>query len=205
MVAGGAVAGDGETVAGDEETGGEAVDSGAAAERFLRACREATFVRRRNLDSPAAVCDLARDVDGVDADRVEVALARDSDPTPTADALDVSGVTAAGDRPELPTVVVRGPAGAQGASGRLDWNVLAGLVEAATGARPDRPSLSVDRALDRFSSAGWVATAELVELCGADYEHAASTAADLPGVVNREFAAEPFWRRREDVEAAAER
>lgn len=161
--------------------------------RLLRAAREATFIRRRNLDSEGAVAALAAETPGVDADAIEARL----DEGVTLDSPDiesVSGVDWAGDRPQLPTVVVRGGESERGHSGVADFPQLSHLVSAASGEPPEAPSLTVDAAIERYSGEGWLAVTELSALSGAGYDAATTTARELDGVVERSFASEPFFR-----------
>ncbi|WP_435126896.1 DsbA family oxidoreductase [Halobaculum sp. D14] len=177
-----------------------AAEQGAEAERrFLRAAREATFLRRTNLDTESAVVDLAASVPGVDADGFADDVADAAVPDPDASVLDVTGVDAAGDRPALPTVVVRGDEGERGVSGWADFDELAHVVQAATGSAPPSPSLTVAEALDRYSAAGWLAPAELTALTGESYDDAADEARADDDVVERSFASEPFFRAADYV------
>lgn len=170
--------------------------------RLLRAAREATFARRRNLDTLDAVVDLARTVPGIDAQSLRddvdgVTLGPPEGRDPTA----VTGVESAGDRPRLPTVVVTGPEGRRGRSGSIDGARLDHVVTAAAGFTPESPSLRVEDVLDRYSAEGWVATAELAGLTGTGYEGAVEAARSLDDVAERSFASEPFFRSNEWVEA----
>lgn len=174
--------------------------------RLLRACREATLLRRTNLDSAGAVVDVAAEVPGVEADALDAALSTGdwTKPVPTSppvDPLDVPGVTAVGDRPALPAVVVRGSAGEAGVSGRVRFGQLADAVEEATGdARTPDPA-SAEAVLERFSPEGWLAPAELSALTGEAHDDAVTAARTLEGVVERTFAAETFVRSAEFVPA----
>lgn len=166
--------------------------------RFLRAGREATFIRRQNLDSTAAVVNLAGETDGVDADSLAQRLDQGvslSTPDPT----DVPGVEMAGDRPSLPTVVVRGEAGKRGHSGLVDFAQLTRLVTGATGSSPDPPTLSIEEVLERFSPEGWLAVTELSVLAQTGYETVVDAAREASGVTERSFASEPFFRATEFV------
>ncbi|MFW5895898.1 MAG: hypothetical protein ACOCUA_00755, partial [archaeon] len=110
------------------------------------------------------------------------------------DATAVQGVEWAGDRPSLPTVVVRGEAGERGHSGFADAAVLEHVVERATGTAPSRPTVDVAGAIERFSPEGWLAPIELAALAGAGYDAAVDAARERTGVVEQSFAAEPFFR-----------
>lgn len=169
--------------------------------RFLRAGREATFIRRRNLDSTAAVVDLAIETEGVDAEALAQRL-EEGVSLATPEPADVSGVKMAGDRPELPTIVVRGEESERGHSGLVDFNQLTRLVEVATGESPDPPTLSIDDVLERFSPEGWLAVTELSVLAQTGYETVVDAAREAPGVTERSFASEPFFRLTESVSDA---
>ncbi len=168
--------------------------------RFLRASREATYLRRTNLDSEAAVLDLASSVPDLDAEAFEGALDAGPELPDVSDATSVSGVEDAGGRPSLPTVVVRGDAGERGHSGFADAATLEHIVQAATGAAPDRPSLSVAEAVERFSPEGWLAPIELSALSGLGYDDAVGAAREVGTAVERSFASEPFFRSEAYVE-----
>lgn len=170
--------------------------------RFLRACREAMYVRRTNLDTESAVIELAASVPGVDGDALEAALTAGPELPDVSDATDVHGVEAAGDRPALPTIVVRGDAGERGISGFADAASLDHVVEAATGATPEPPTVSVPEAVERFSAEGWVAPIELSALAGLGYDDAVDAAEAADGIAERTFASEPFFRAAEYVEDA---
>lgn len=164
--------------------------------RFLRAGREGTCIRRRNLDSTAAVVDLAAETDGVDADALAQRLEeRVSLSAP--DPADVSGVEMAGDRPSLPTVFVRGEEGERGHSGLVDFAQLTRLVKGATGSSPDPPTLSIEEVLEQFSPEGWLAVTEISVLAQTGYETVVDTAREAPGVTEQSFASEPFFRETE--------
>lgn len=161
--------------------------------RFLRAAREATFLRQTNLDDPAAVRDLAESVPGLDAG----AFARTFDGE-AADALaDPVQLGEGPDRSELPVVTVAGPAGERTLTGRVDDRQLAHAVEQATGESFDPPDLSVREALERYSPAGWLAPAELAALSGRGREAVVEEARETEGVAEAEFASEPFFRETE--------
>lgn len=169
--------------------------------RFLRAGREATFIRRRNLDSTDAVVALAREIAGVDSDLLARRL-EEGVSLSTPDPSDVSGVKMAGDRPELPTIVVSDSEDEQGHTGMADFAQLSRLVKVATGASPEPPSLATAEVLERFSSEGWLAATELSVLAQAGYESVVDEARDATGVTEREFASEPFFRLMEFVTEA---
>lgn len=169
--------------------------------RLLRAAREATFVGRRNLDSEEKVAALAAETAGVDPAEFEARL--DAGVTlETPDVEDVSGVDWAGDRPELPTVVVRGEEGERGQSGLVDYPQLSHLAGSAMGESPDAPSFSVEAAIERYSEEGWLAVTELTALTDAGYDAAVDAARELEVVTERSFASEPFFRETEFVEDA---
>jgi 2-hydroxychromene-2-carboxylate isomerase len=174
-----------------------------AGRRLLRAARESTFIRRTNLDSPEAVRTLADAVDGVDSDAVATAVSASTatieDPPfePTA----VAGVEAAGDRPKLPALVLDGPDGRRGFSGLLDVAQLRHVLQ-TVGVPANTPEWTVDDAITTFSAEGWIALAELTALAGCSDDDAAVAARDSADVVEREFAAEPFFRADEFVDEA---
>ena len=178
-----------------------ALEQGAEAGwQFLRAAREATYVRRTNLDTEAAVIELASSVPALDADALAAALDAGPEMPDVSDAAGVHGVEDAGGRPSLPTVVVRGDASDRGHSGFADAATLEHLVETATGTAPERPSLPVPEAVERFSAEGWVAPIELSALAGVSYDDAVDAARDAEAVVERSFASEPFFRSAASVE-----
>jgi len=171
--------------------------------RFLRAAREATYLRRTNLDTDAAVVGMAGSVPDLDTDAFEAALLAGPEMPDVSDATDVHGVEDAGDRPSLPTVIVSGEAGERGISGFADAASLNHVVEAATGTTPPRPSLTVADAVERFAAEGWVAPVELSALAGVGYDDAVDAARECEGVVEQAFASEPFFRDAECSDRAA--
>jgi len=181
---------------------------GDAGRRVLRALREATFIRRTNVTGTDALRSVLGEVSGVDADALVAAL--DDDETTAAlgrhreaaAAADADGVQRVGDRPRLPTLVVHGDDGSKGVSGWRNYATLRGVVTDVTGLEPadDRPPVAA--ALERFSPEGWVSVTELEALAGAPHDVVAERAGELVAAgeaVEREFAAESFWRLAEFV------
>jgi len=185
-----------------------------AGRRVLRALREATFIRRRNVSDPDALRSVLADVHGVDAGALLAALDDGDAGTAALDAhreaaaaADADGVTRVGDRPQLPTLVVHGADGSRGLSGWHNYGTIRRVVTDVTGLDPagDRPG--VETALERFSPEGWVSVTELEALAGAPHDVVAERAADLVAAgeaVEREFASESFWRLAEFVDDAPE-
>lgn len=169
--------------------------------QFLRAAREATFLRQTNLDTPEAVRELADSVPALDADEFGSTLSDSGDGLDAApyegDAADLGR----DDRPELPTLVVEGPDGKRKLAGTVDRAELSHAVERATGSALDAPDLSVSEVLDRFSAEGWLATTELSVLADRSRREAVEEARDADGVAEAEFASESFFRRDEFANA----
>ncbi len=168
--------------------------------RFLRAAREATYLRRTNLDSESAVRELASTVPDLDTEAFEAALDAGPELPDASDATDVHGVEDAGGRPALPAVVVRGDDGERGHSGFADAASLDHVVEAATGSTPELPGMGVAAAVERFSAEGWLAPIELSALAGVGYDEAVDAAREAEGIEEETFASEPFFRTAEYVE-----
>lgn len=179
-----------------------AAASPSTAAATMRTLREAIYARRTDISDPATLRDVLATVPGLDAAEVadalqdgsaDDALARHREAAP----LDLDGVTAVGDRPELPTLVASGTGGTAGISGRRRYDEYRDVVADATGLDPrsDVPDL-VD-IVERFSPEGWVATAELAAVMDEPVQTVRERAADLADageLRRREFAAEPFWR-----------
>lgn len=178
-----------------------------AGERLLRALREATFVRRTNVSDPEALRSIVAAVPDLDAEAVWAAV-DDGTADETleghrgAAALDADGVRMAGDRPELPTLVVSDGTTARGISGRRPFGAYRDLVAEVTGLEAREEAPTVEAVAERFSAAGWISTTELAELTGQPYDEARTNAealCDDGELVERSFASEPFWRRPEYV------
>jgi protein-disulfide isomerase-like protein with CxxC motif len=167
--------------------------------RLLRMLREATFVRRRNIAEKTTLREIVARVsdpnvvfDAVADDSGAAELTRHREMLTD---LDVENITDASDlnRPELPTLVVRGNE-TIGVAGRADFDTYCQAVTAATDLTPCASRPDVAEVLELFSPEGWIATAELASLAGVTYDEAAATAANRNEVVERTFAAESFWR-----------
>ncbi|GAB7095907.1 hypothetical protein JCM30237_30610 [Halolamina litorea] len=172
--------------------------------RFLRAAREATYIRRTNLDTDAAVVDLAASVPDLDTEAFETALDAGPELPDCSAATEVHGVGDAGGRPELPTITVRGDADERGLSGFADAASLDHVVQTATGSTPEPARVGAVEAVERFSAEGWLAPIELAALAGVSYDDAVDTVADAEGIVERGFASERFFRSAEYVADAGE-
>jgi putative protein-disulfide isomerase len=186
-------------------------DDDDAGRRVLRALREATFIRRTNVSGTDALRSVLEDVHGVDAEAVLAALDGDDAAAAmethreAAAAADADGVTRVGDRPQLPTLVVHGADGAQGLSGWHNYATVRGVVTDVADLDPADERPPVEAALERFSPEGWVSVTELEALAGVPHDAVAEQAGDLVAAgdaVEREFAAESFWRLAEFVDDA---
>lgn len=185
-----------------------AEQSETAGQRALRALREATFIRRSNVSERDALRSALSSAPGVDADAVIAALEDGTAESALASRRDArenltaAGVQMVGDRPRLPTVVVRGDADVRGLSGRRNYGSYRGAVTDVTDLEPAEDRPSVDEILDRFSPEGWVSAAELSALAGEPPDVVADRAAEMEtagGAVRRSFASESFWRRPDDA------
>lgn len=187
-----------------------AADQGhTVVQRVLRALREATFIGRTNVSEPEALDRVLSSVPEVDTQAILAALedgtaeAALSSHRRSARELDVDGVQQVGDRPRLPTVVVRGEDEAKGISGRRRYGSYRGIVRDVIGLEPEENRPSVEDVLDRFSREGWVSTTELSLLVGEPYDAVRTRAEELAATneaIERSFASESFWRRPGSVE-----
>ncbi|HKJ60211.1 MAG TPA: DsbA family protein [Halobacteriales archaeon] len=175
------------------------------ATRLLRACREATFARRRSISDDAALRAVIESVPDLDADALATALddGRADDAfraaREAARELDAPGVERAGDRPVLPTLVVRADGDARAVSGVTDVAAVREAFEAVAGIEPADETAGVGQLIERFSAEGWVSRAELEHLTGRSPDEVEATVAELVDsgeVVGETYAAEPFWRLR---------
>lgn len=176
------------------------VDGAVAA---LRAVREATFIRRVNVTTEDGLEDVLAHSPVLDGSAVraglsdgrgEAALRTHRDLMP----VDVPGVRTTGDRPELPTVVVEDGDRMRGHSGRSPYPRYERLIEQVVGASTTTGTPDVSSVLSQFSPEGWVAATEVSELTETPYDEAIETTRELgEDVIEREFAAEPFFRERE--------
>lgn len=183
-----------------------AVDSTdqTASLRLLRALREATFIRRRDVSDRDRLRDLVADVPDLDVDSVF-----DRMENGTADARldryripdrDVPGTRRTNGRYELPTLVAEGENGTAGVSGRTTFDAAGEAIRTATGQDPEPGPDDVRTAIERFSPEGWISIAELSALVETTERGVIEAAADLPEeVVERTFASESFWRLAEHV------
>lgn len=188
-----------------------ATDPGTTARaRLFRAAREAIHLQQTNLDNEPAVQALIDDVfeaeraettggDGVErgggSGDVPDGFSTTAERTPP-DLSAVDGVETIGERPALPTVVVRGDGPSRGRSGRLDLDSVRTLVEEAGGNPDPDTTVSVDEAVERFSPEGWLCGAELAALTGQSYGDALEAARSRAETATTEFAAETFVRAR---------
>lgn len=181
----------------------------AAGQAALRALREATFIRRTNVSDREALRSALSSASRVDAGAVLDALedgTADSALAAHRDAgedLSAAGVQLVGDRPRLPTVVVRADGEARGLSGRRNYGSYRGAVADVTGLEPVAERPDVEEVLDRFSPEGWVSAAELSALVGEPQDAVADRAAavaEAGDAVGRTFASERFWRRPADAD-----
>jgi predicted DsbA family dithiol-disulfide isomerase len=161
---------------------------------YLRRLREGLQCRRRKLDTADALVAEARDVPGLDVDRLRVGLASHGVLEAFAADLDRCGAVSpehhseGSDRVKLPSLEFRGDDGVvHGVYGPSDYGKLRAAA-AAAGAVPGPAGgpLSVEDALRRF---GTMATAEVAAVC------------DLPGP----RAPAELWRLALDWRVRAER
>lgn len=189
---------------------GHGHDSGLAT-RLLRACREATFARRRSVSDPAVLQSVVESVPDLDADAVAAAVddgraeAAFEDARAEAAAVDAPGVERSGGRCVLPTLVVRADGEARGVSGPAHFSTCREAIATVADVEPIDDSPGVDVVLERLSPEGWVARAELAVMVDRpedEVEAAVGPLVETGGVVEETFAAEPFWRLAEFVPAA---
>ena len=180
-------------------------DGPGLAARLLRACREATFARRRSVSDDVELRAVIESIPDLDADAVDAALddgradeafqaAREA-----ARDLDAPGVERAGDRPLLPTLVVRADGDARAVSGVTDFSAVREAFEAVAGTEPAAVTDGVGELVERLSVEGWVSRAELEHLTGRSPDEVEAHVAELVdsgAVVGETYAAEPFWRLR---------
>ncbi len=162
--------------------------------RYLRRLREGLLCRRRRLDTADALIQEARDVGGLDVERLRLGLASHGVLEAFAADLDRCGAVSpehhseGSDRVKLPSLEFVGADGVvHGVYGPSDYGKLRAAAEAA-GAVPGASSgpLSVEDALRRF---GTMATAEVAAVC------------DLPGP----RAPAELWRMALEWRVRAER
>jgi predicted DsbA family dithiol-disulfide isomerase len=171
--------------------------------RALRACREATFARRRSVSDPDALREVLATIPEMDLDALDAALddgrADDAftEHRQAAAETDEAGVERTATRVALPTLVARGDDGIRGVSGLADAGTWLDAVAAATDREPVDEPPSVEVLLERFSPSGWVAAAELATIrdCSeATAVAAARTLVEDGRAIEETFAASPFFR-----------
>lgn len=183
---------------------GDALGLGA-----MRACREATFARRRSISDRDQLEGALADVTGLDLEALTAAIddgrADDAfaDHRSTAASVDAPGVRRVDGRVELPTLVVRDGESSRGVSGRSGYNAYRAAVTAVTGLEPEAPP-GVAALLERFSPCGWVSAVELAVVTGDDEPAVVEAARELVeagDAVEESFGAGPFFRLAEALEA----
>lgn len=200
--------------AGLQDGGGARDGSGSGlAGRLLRACREATFARRRSISDPDGLRAIVEAVPDLDADAVAEAVedGRADDAFEAAReearALDAPGVERSGGRCVLPSLVVRAEGEARAVSGVTDFGAVREAMASVAGLDSRDDAADAVSVIERFSAEGWVSRAEIEHLTGAPpgvVEERVGALVESGEVVAETVAAEPFWRRREFVPDASE-
>jgi predicted DsbA family dithiol-disulfide isomerase len=144
---------------------------------YLRRLREAVLLERRRMDSAEALLDAAREVGGLDLDRLRIDFGSNAivegfgAGLERARAVDPRHFEPGTVRVAIPSIEARGPDGAvHGVYGPGPYERWREAVIAA-GAAPVAEALSVEAALERWPA---LTTAEVAAACGLPYERAAA-------------------------------